>query len=128
MIRWNPTTSTTAPRRWQSRAEISKAYLTDEFETELLRLRIEHYALRLEWERIKREYYARKAGFRYDQPRWPKGNAEQSGRWSGGAGTPLAGAATILEFPRVAGIILSVGTFTRSCRCAQKHEKSSTRQ
>ncbi|HZP68918.1 MAG TPA: hypothetical protein VFB29_03150 [Pseudolabrys sp.] len=29
----------------------------------------------------------RKAGFRPDQPRWPKGT-EQGGRWSGGAGTP----------------------------------------
>lgn len=27
-----------------------------------------------------------KAGFRSDQPRWPKGN-EQGGQWSGGAGT-----------------------------------------
>jgi hypothetical protein len=28
-----------------------------------------------------------KAGFRPDQPRWPKGSGEDSGRWSGGAGT-----------------------------------------
>ncbi|WP_146604324.1 hypothetical protein [Rhodoplanes roseus] len=28
-----------------------------------------------------------KAGFIEDQPRWPKGNGEISGRWSGGAGT-----------------------------------------
>jgi hypothetical protein len=28
-----------------------------------------------------------KAGFRPDQPRWPKGSGEQGGRWSGGAGT-----------------------------------------
>jgi hypothetical protein len=27
-----------------------------------------------------------KAGFRQDQPRWPKGSGEISGRWSGGAG------------------------------------------
>ena len=28
-----------------------------------------------------------KAGFRADQPRWPKRSGEHSGRWSGGAGT-----------------------------------------
>jgi hypothetical protein len=28
-----------------------------------------------------------KAGFRDDQPRWPKGSGGSSGRWSGGAGT-----------------------------------------
>lgn len=33
-----------------------------------------------------------KAGFKDDQPRWPKGNDEISGRWSGGAGSG-AGAA-----------------------------------
>jgi hypothetical protein len=29
-----------------------------------------------------------KAGFRRDQPRWPSGSGDISGRWSGGAGTP----------------------------------------
>lgn len=29
----------------------------------------------------------RRAGFREDQPRWPKGSDEGGGRWSGGAGT-----------------------------------------
>jgi hypothetical protein len=29
---------------------------------------------------------AEKAGFRSDQPRWPKGSGEISGRWSGGVG------------------------------------------
>src|SRR6202034_998767 len=28
----------------------------------------------------------RKAGFRPDQPRWPRGSGDVSGRWSGGAG------------------------------------------
>lgn len=28
-----------------------------------------------------------KAGFREDQPRWPKGSGEDSGRWSGGEGS-----------------------------------------
>ncbi|MTW15017.1 hypothetical protein GJ689_02225 [Rhodoplanes serenus] len=33
-----------------------------------------------------------KAGFKEDQPRWPKGNGEISGRWSGGAGTDASAA------------------------------------
>jgi len=35
-----------------------------------------------------REFYQKhsKAGFREDQPRWPKGSGRRSGRWSGGAG------------------------------------------
>jgi hypothetical protein len=33
----------------------------------------------------------RRAGFREDQPRWPKGSGEDGGRWSGGAGTAPAG-------------------------------------
>ncbi len=40
----------------------------------------------------------RRAGFREDQPRWPKGSGEDSGRWSGGAGTTPAG-----EGPRESG-------------------------
>jgi hypothetical protein len=44
-----------------------------------------HDALVREWEGVKREFYARKAGFREDQPRWPKGCGEDSGRWCGGA-------------------------------------------
>jgi len=31
-------------------------------------------------------YELRRAGFRPDQPRWPKGSGDISGRWSGGAG------------------------------------------
>lgn len=33
-----------------------------------------------------------KAGFKEDQPRWPKGNGEISGRWSGGAGSGASAA------------------------------------
>lgn len=39
-------------------------------------------------EKIAREIVQdlRRAGFRPDQPRWPKRSGENSGRWSGGAG------------------------------------------
>jgi hypothetical protein len=57
---------------------------------EVLQMRREFAALRFDWERTKRDYYARKAGFRRDQPRWPRGTPGEpkpGGRWSGGAGT-----------------------------------------
>jgi len=57
----------------------------------LVRLRSELAALKaeLKFHRLLREG---KAGFRQDQPRWPKESGEISGRWSGGAGTAPAGA------------------------------------
>ena len=61
---------------------------------EVLQMRREFAALRKDWERTVRDYYARKAGFRRDQPRWPKGSADDSGRWSGGAGTEAPGTGT----------------------------------
>ncbi len=54
---------------------------------EVLQMRREFTALREDWERTLSDYYARKAGFRQDQPRWPRGSGDDSGRWSGGAGT-----------------------------------------
>jgi hypothetical protein len=48
---------------------------------EILQIQRQFKGLRREWERTKRYYYARKAGFRPDQPR------DDHGRWSGGAGT-----------------------------------------
>src|SRR3972149_4331982 len=53
---------------------------------EVLQMRREFAALRADWERTISDYYARKAGFRQDQPRWPKRSGRISGRWSGGAG------------------------------------------
>ncbi|RXF74804.1 hypothetical protein [Hansschlegelia zhihuaiae] len=35
-----------------------------------------------------------KAGFREDQPRWPKGSGETSGRWSGGVGVAVSSGRT----------------------------------
>ena len=44
-------------------------------------------ALRCQAALIRHAVVCRKAGFREDQPRWPKGSGEDSGRWSSGAGT-----------------------------------------
>ena len=44
-------------------------------------------ALRFERALVRHADACLKAGFRPDQPRWPKGSGEGSGRWSGGAGT-----------------------------------------
>lgn len=43
-------------------------------------------ALRFKTALIRYAYLSEKAGFRRDQPRWPKGSGDDSGRWSGGAG------------------------------------------
>jgi hypothetical protein len=52
-------------------------------------------ALRFKAALARCAHYSRKAGFRQDQPRWPKDSGRNSGRWSGGAGTlPGAGATT----------------------------------
>ncbi len=48
-------------------------------------------ALRFETALIRYAYDCRKAGFRSDQPRWPKGT-DEGGRWSGGAGAEPPGA------------------------------------
>ena len=55
---------------------------------------------------------SQKAGFRSDQPRWPKGSGEDSGRWSGGAGAeePSAGPA----IPRARGHHLVPGEIYRN--------------
>jgi hypothetical protein len=52
---------------------------------EIRRVRRDQAAIRLEWENIKREYYARK----YDpnQPRVPAGNAA-GGQWTSEGGSP----------------------------------------
>ena len=49
-------------------------------------LKYELAALRFRTALIRYAYVSQKAGFRRDQPRWPKGAAE-GGQWSGGAGT-----------------------------------------
>ena len=101
MNRWTPTTPPPAPRRWQSRAEILKAHLDSLSPLELLRVRPDYYAMTYGWDFKNRRYaqgrlalyeaLEERAGFKPDQPRWPKGSGDDSGRWSGGAGTPSPG-------------------------------------
>lgn len=50
-------------------------------------LKYELAALRFKTALIKHAHVSQKAGFRRDQPRWPKGTPGQGGQWSGGAGT-----------------------------------------
>ncbi len=77
---------------------------------EVLQMRREFAALRADLERTVRDYYARKAGFRQDQPRWPKRSGVDSGRWSGGAGTGSSDAGQTTDFsairrkPRLPGL------------------------
>jgi len=82
------------PQYWTVRAEIGEAAralfaeVADEQarsrQAELAPLRRDHASAVEELLAICRELI--KAGFRPDQPRWPKGSGRQSGEWSGGAG------------------------------------------
>jgi hypothetical protein len=97
---WKPT-EPPPPRSWQSREEILKEYLDSLSPAELWRIRPDYYARTWGWD-FKYHRYAigglefyewleEKAGFKPDQPRWPKGSGDDSGRWSGGAGTAPPG-------------------------------------
>jgi hypothetical protein len=57
-------------------------------DTELLVLKRAHEAVRHEWEVVKREFYARKAGFREEQRRVPRGNPG-GGRWTSEGGVQV---------------------------------------
>lgn len=67
--------------------------LTEADYEEVLGMRRKLAALHADWRLAIGDIYARKAGFRPSQPRWPKGHGDDSGRWSGGPGTgaPAAG-------------------------------------
>lgn len=54
---------------------------------EVLQMRREFAVLRADWQRTLSDYYARKAGYKPSQPRWPRRSGIISGRWSGGAGS-----------------------------------------
>jgi hypothetical protein len=56
---------------------------------EIDQLRAEQAELRamLHLLQLRRALIQSKAGFKPDQPRWPKRSGEESGRWSGGSGT-----------------------------------------
>lgn len=56
-------------------------------ETKRRAFRWELAAFRLKSALLRYVELDQKAGFRRDQPRWPKGSGDDSGRWSGGAGS-----------------------------------------
>lgn len=56
----------------------------------LLRLRGELVSLRADL-KFRRFFRSLKAGFRYDQSRWPRGSGRNSGRWSRGVGALPSG-------------------------------------
>lgn len=111
MIRWIPTGPIPKTQPWQSRQEILKAHLDSLTPDELRRVRPDYYWLRFSYEAWKRDQARSneltafrfrtgmglgadlwaKAGFRGDQPRWPAGSGDVSGRWSGGVGTASPG-------------------------------------
>ncbi len=108
MTPWPPRRSITVPRDWTVRAEIMKAIRklavreADERlrgrQADLAALRRDDdlfaTAIREAWREMS------KAGYDPNEPRWPKGSGEISGRWSGGSG---AGAATAANKPGNAG-------------------------
>jgi hypothetical protein len=63
-------------------------------------LKYELAALRFRTALIRYSYLSQKAGFRRDQPRWPKGSGDDSGRWSGGAGKETSSAEPVTPRPR----------------------------
>src|SRR5688572_25168869 len=97
MKRWIQPNPPPASKGWQSRAEILREYYASLSPLELLRVRPDLYAPTWGWDFENKRYASgrlalyeeleRRAGFRRDQPRWPKGSGDDSGRWSGGAGT-----------------------------------------
>jgi hypothetical protein len=86
---------TAVPQHWPVRMEIVKAIhllAAQEQEEQQCRRRAELAAIRRDCEllsEVLREACRElaKAGFREDQPRWPRRSGRRSGRWSGGAGT-----------------------------------------
>jgi hypothetical protein len=96
-----PRSLTAVPRDWHVHQEIAKAIqaLFAQIREQEARQPLNAAAAMHEREMIKqivrdipREFAPvlqaelRKAGYRPDQPRWPKGSGEDSGRWSGGGG------------------------------------------
>ncbi|HTQ30641.1 MAG TPA: hypothetical protein VMI53_05470 [Opitutaceae bacterium] len=61
------------------------------WERDCLAIKYQLAALRFEIALLRRDYVSRKAGFRSDQPRWPRNSGQLGGRWSGGAGTAASG-------------------------------------
>lgn len=72
--------------------EVEEILAVRRLERTRLELKYEFAALRFQTAMLLHAYVCRKAGFRRDQPRWPAGSSDDSGRWSGGAGTAAPGA------------------------------------
>lgn len=65
------------------------------------KLKYELAALQVQLALVKHYYISQKAGFKPDQPRWPQGSGEDSGRLSGGAGTQAPNTGPVI--PRARG-------------------------
>jgi hypothetical protein len=79
--------------------ELSELLAIRRYDRECRELKYHLAALRFETALIRYAYVSGKAGFKPDQPRWPKG-AEDGGRWSGGAGTEEASTGPATPRPR----------------------------
>lgn len=90
--------------------------LTEADYEEVLGMRRELAALRADWWLAISDIYARKAGSRPSQPRWPKGHGDESGRWSGGPGTgaPATGG-TLPAVIREGTILYPEKSFKKNC-------------
>jgi hypothetical protein len=85
---------TAVPQTWQTHLEIAKAIrtLATQYEEEPSRWRAEVESTTNDDDELIKQFVReilqelRKAGYRPDQPRWPAGSGDISGRWSGGAG------------------------------------------
>jgi hypothetical protein len=85
---------TSVPRMWQTHLEIAKAIraLTAQDREHQIHRQTEFAVADDDYAALIKEIVCeillelRKAGYRQDQPRWPKGSGDVSGRWSGGAG------------------------------------------
>ena len=69
--------------------EVNEILAARRLERTRLELKYEFAALRFETAILRHAIACRKAGFRRDQPRWPKASGREEGRWSGGAGTEV---------------------------------------
>ena len=82
--------------------EVEEILAARRLENTVREVKYELAALRFQTAMLRHALVCRKAGFRQDQPRWPKGSGDDSGRWSGGAGTgaPNTGTSAAGRAPR----------------------------
>jgi hypothetical protein len=65
-------------------AEVNELLSARRLEKAAADIKYELAALRVQAAILRHAHVCRKAGFREEQARWPKGSGEDSGRWSGG--------------------------------------------